>query len=133
MLLLDTLPLVDFFKEKSEVTEKVILDSEEGKEELAISVITLSELYYILSREKGEGFASACMENIKPYIETINANEKICEEAGKLKFRYSRKGPKKGMPLADCIIAATAMEKGATILTRDPHFEKIKELKVRWA
>ena len=53
MLILDTLPLVDFFKDESEITEKIIQKSEENGEKLAISVVTLTELYYILAREKG--------------------------------------------------------------------------------
>ena len=133
MLILDTLPLVDFFKDESEITEKIIQKSEENGEKLAISVVTLTELYYILAREKGEEFAKVSIENIKSYAEPLIFNEKISKEAGKLKFKYSGKDPKKGMPLADCIIAATVLENNATLVTPDDHFKKVEGLKICWA
>ena len=66
-------------------------------------------------------------------MEPITVDIKISEEAGGLKFKYSGKEPKKGMPLADCIIAATALKKNASLLTSDSHFKKVEGLKIRWA
>lgn len=36
------------------------------------------------------------------------------------------------IPLADCIIAATAINVGGRVVTNDPHFNRFKQLKVTW-
>lgn len=130
MLLLDTKPLVDFFKDQSESVKKIISDSEEADIELAISVITISELFYILSRFGGTDFAAACIDNLKSQLKMEPVTAEIAQKAGEFKFRYAGK-ERKGLPMADAIIAATAFVHGAELVTNDPHFEKIKEIKAR--
>jgi len=132
MLILDTLPIVDFFKTELESIKRIILDAEEGREELGISVVTISELFYILAHDKGMDFSRVCIESIKPYLRLIPVNAEIAEKAGELKFVHSGKHIKKGLPLADCIIAATALESAAILVTRDIHFGKIKGLRIQW-
>lgn len=130
MLLLDTLPLVDFFKADLDYIRNLLLDSEGGKVELGISVVTISELFYILAGFKNEDFARACIDNIKTQLKLVHLNVEIAEKAGELKFHYAGKG-KKGLPMADAIIAATAWFHGAELVTSDDHFDKIKEIKLR--
>ena len=36
------------------------------------------------------------------------------------------------VPMADSIIAATALQLKALCITNDPHFLKMKELRTRW-
>lgn len=131
MLLLDTLPLIDFFKAQSETVRQIILESQDNLN-LAISTVTISELFYILARERDTEFAVSCIENIRSQFVIISVDEQIAQRAGELKFVYSGKGPKKGMPLADCIIAATALENDTTLVTQDDHFKKIEGLKIKW-
>ncbi len=131
MLFLDTLPLVDFFKMHSQAVKDIILDSEQGGEQLGISVLTISELFYILAGFRGIEFAKACTDNIKAQLAVLNVDAQTAEKAGELKFRYAGKG-KKGLPMADAIIAATALELDAALVTSDPHFRKIDGLKIRW-
>jgi predicted nucleic acid-binding protein len=38
----------------------------------------------------------------------------------------------KNVPIGDCIIAATAMQNHARILSDDPHFDSVKETKRTW-
>ena len=130
MILLDTLPLVDFFKGQSETVNKIILDSEQGKVKLGISAVTLSELFYILADFRGIYFSKICIENIKAQLEVIPLDAELAEKAGELKFLYAGKG-KKGLPMADAIIAATALINNAQLITSDPHFEKIKGVRIR--
>lgn len=130
MLLFDTNPLVDFFKGQSETAKKIISDSEEADIELGISAITISELFYILSRFAGEDFAKASIDNLKTQLRTVPVNIEIAEKAGELKHRYAGQN-KKGLPMADAIIAATAWHHGAELIATDPHFDKVKEIKIR--
>ena len=50
----------------------------------------------------------------------------IAKYAGLLKNKY------KNIPIGDCVIAATAIENHARILSDDPHFDSIEETKRIW-
>lgn len=131
-LLLDTYALVGFFKDESFASKvKGILESaEEGKAKVSISALTISELFYILSRFKDTDFAKTVLKYIKiSNIKIVPVSEEIAEMGGEFKFNYS-KGVPKGLPIADAIIAATAWKEKAVIVSLSEHFEKIKEIKV---
>ncbi len=130
MIILDTHVLVDFFSDNSEDAEKLIHESESGGLELAVSAITLSEVFYIIAGKAGHETAKISIDTMKAQLNIIPVNAEIAEKAGELKFRYAGKG-KKGMPMADAIIAATAWVHESQLITSDPHFDKVKEIKVR--
>jgi len=50
----------------------------------------------------------------------------IAKRAGILKSQH------KNVPMGDCIIAATAIVNNGKILSDDPHFDIIKEIKRNW-
>jgi predicted nucleic acid-binding protein len=50
----------------------------------------------------------------------------LAKQAGLLKCQYKK------VPIGDCVIAATAIENHAQVLTDDPHFDQIKETKRTW-
>ena len=64
MLLIDTGPLLDLFKGTSEVAQATIADAEESGQTIAISVVTMSELLYILARFGGLEFAQKCLRTV---------------------------------------------------------------------
>lgn len=134
-LLLDTGIFVIFFKKEKEYDKvKTIIDEIEGGGTKAlISSITLSEIFYVFARYSGEDFARIIIDYIKSSpINALPVTDSVAEKAGELKFKYGGKQIKKGLPLADCIIAATALENNAVLVTHDKHFEKIKSLKTQW-
>jgi predicted nucleic acid-binding protein len=51
---------------------------------------------------------------------------RIAEQAGLFKCQYTN------LPMGDCIIAATALLNHARILSDDPHFDCIAEIKRAW-
>lgn len=53
-------------------------------------------------------------------------NPEIAENAGILRCKY------RNVPIGDCIIAATALKHKAIIVSDDPHFDLIKEVKCEW-
>jgi len=129
MIILDTHVLIDFFGGSSDA-ERIINEFEDGKIDMAISVITISEIFYIVSRKSEIDQAKTVIDSIKSWIPTFPVSSEIAEKAGELKFRYAGNA-KKGLPMADAIIAATAWLHDADLLTSDEHFDKIKEIKVR--
>ncbi|MBI5584768.1 MAG: PIN domain-containing protein [Deltaproteobacteria bacterium] len=50
------------------------------------------------------------------------------QKAGNLSAELRRRGLT--ISLSDLIVAATALGAGAEVFTRDPHFEKVPELKL---
>ena len=132
-VVLDTLPLIEFFKdeENANKVETILKKIEDEKIEACISSLTISELYYILAHFKNDKFA----EKILRYIEISNinvvpVNKSIAEKGGEFKYKYSHDRVKKGLPLADCIIAATSwIERAILISSDDEHFKRIREIK----
>ncbi len=131
-LLLDTYALVGFFKDEKFAPEvkDILRSAEESKANIFISALTISELFYILARFRNADFARTVIKYIKiANIKIIPVCMEIAETAGEFKFNYSRGSPK-GLPIADAIIAATAMKKKAVLLSSSEHFAKIKEIEV---
>ena len=129
-IILDTLPLIDFLKGESKKIRDLIIKTESEKISLCISAVTISELFYILADFQGIEFSRASIENIKATTLVVNVTAEIAEKAGEFKFKYAGKG-KKGLPMADAIIAASAWKENAVLITTDEHFFKIKEIRVR--
>jgi predicted nucleic acid-binding protein len=127
-LLLDTEPLIKLFaKEKGwETVQKILLRIESGEIEAAISVVTLTEIYYKYLHEKRVDLAKARVEELKyaTYLKKLEIDEKIAIKAGEFKGKY-------GIPIADSLISATAFYNDAIMLSDDVDFKKITEIQVK--
>src|SRR3989338_6315016 len=134
-LFFDTRPFAVFFKKEAgyEKIKSILKDIENNTEEAFISAVTITELFYIFSRYTSTDFARIILDYIRSSnFSIIPVTDDIAELAGQLKFQHSGKDIKKGMPLADCIIAAAALKTKSTLLTDDGHFKKVGGLKVIW-
>jgi len=125
---LDTHPLIVFFKdEKGAEDVKRILDGVEmGEIEGLVSTLTLSEIFYILARYRDVDFAKTVLKYIEVNLRSAAVSEGIAEKGGEFKFTYTG-----GLPLADAIIAATAFEEKAVLVSGEEHFRRIKEIEVK--
>jgi predicted nucleic acid-binding protein len=118
--ILDTKALIAFFNNENgaENVEKILSDVDENKAEGFVSAITLTEIYYLYARERGEDFAKRKIEQIKlSNLMMVEINEEIAIKAGEYKI--------KAIPIADALIAASAYFVGAKVVTDDEHFEKM--------
>lgn len=92
-----------------------------------IPTIVISEtIQLICSREGKEKAEMIYLSIIASKIKMENLSPSIAKEAGILKSTY------KQVPLADCIIASTAIKHQAKIISDDSHFDFIKETKRTW-
>jgi len=89
--------------------------------------MTLSEIFYILARYMNTEFANTVLKYIRINLKRTPVTDKIAEKGGQLKFQYASNG----MPLADAIIAATAQEEKAVLISGEKHFKKIKEIEAQ--
>lgn len=127
-VLLDTHPLIKLFAKEEgwEAIQEIVLKIENEELEAAISVVTLTELYYKYMHEKRPDIAKARVEELKyaTYLQKISVDEKIAIKAGEFKGKY-------GIPISDSFIAATAFYHNSVIISDDVDFAKIAEVKVQ--
>jgi predicted nucleic acid-binding protein len=121
MYLLDTNAIVYFVSDEKDAVEK-LLPILTKPIPLYISTITEAELfaYAKLSNEE-----AARIESLLATITAISLDSAIARTAGDLRASYQT-------PLADSVIAATALATGSTVLTRKvKDFKRISDLKIK--
>jgi predicted nucleic acid-binding protein len=127
---LDTRFLREYFyatdeeaKRKTSQKLKSLLSKGEG----ILPTIVITEITQITCEIRGKDMAKSRYQAlIQSGLQIENLTPTIAEQAGLLKCLY------KNVPIGDCIIAATANENHAKILSDDPHFDLIKETKRVW-
>jgi predicted nucleic acid-binding protein len=108
--------------------QKILAKIEKGEINAFISTLTLAEIFYILFRYATVEFATVVLKYIKVNLKRAPVTDSIAEKGGEYKWKYAGNG---GMPLADAIIAATAFEEKAVLITDEEHFKKIKEIETK--
>jgi predicted nucleic acid-binding protein len=92
-----------------------------------IPTIVISEtIQLIYSREGKQKADMIYLSLVSSGIKIEDFSSSIAKDAGILKSTY------KHIPMGDCIIAATAMANNGKILSDDPHFDIIQEIKRNW-
>jgi len=125
-IVLDTKPLVKLFAQEEgwEAVQKILAKIEDGEIEAAISVVTLTEIYYKYLQEKRPELAKTRTQNLRYaiYLKKLEIGEEAAVKAGDFKGEYN-------VSIADAFIAASAYLEGSTIISDDPDFKKILEVK----
>ena len=125
-VVLDTKPLIKLFaKEEGWEAVQKILAKIEGEEILgAISVVTLTEIYYKYFQEDRPDLARARTEILKQatYLKKLHIDEDVAVKAGEFKGKYR-------VPIADAFIGASACLEGAILVSDDPDYKRIKEIR----
>jgi predicted nucleic acid-binding protein len=124
-IVLDTKPLIKLFAKEEgwEAVQKILARVEDGEIEAALSVITLTEIYYKYLHEKRADLAKIRIEELRNavYIRKLEVNEEVAVKAGEFKGKYN-------VPIADAFIAATAYFDDSTVISDDADFRKIAEI-----
>lgn len=118
--LADTSVIVNHLRGKEKIDEELL------KEGVAISIITLSELYYGAYRSKDPKKTKEIVNNFLSdlSIETINLDDEIIDEYAKIKVSLEGLGQK--LDDFDLLIAATAKKYSLQLLTDNKkHFQRI--------
>ncbi len=100
---------------------KRFLSALKDTESLVVPVITIYEVFKVVLRERGENEAlqaAAAMQNAP----VVDVTAKLALSAAKLSLQHS-------LPMADCIILATAQLHDATIWTQDADFKDMPGVK----
>ena len=125
-VVLDTKPLIKLFAQEEgwDAVQKILAKIEAGEVEAAISVVTLTEIYYKYLQEKRQDLAKTRTENLRYalYLKKLEIGEEVAVKAGDIKGKYD-------VSIADAFIAASACIEGSTIISDDPDFKRIPEVK----
>ena len=127
---LDTRFLTEYFysnetETRKKATRKIkeLLLRNEG----ILPTIVIAEIVQITCEKRGEDMAESRYQAlVQSGLQVQNLTPSIAKHAGILKSKH------KNVPMGDCIIAATAITNHARILSDDPHFDNVKEIKRTW-
>lgn len=99
---------------------------------IAISAITEAELLYGLARKPGATALAAAVESFLRHVQALTWGSHAAARYGMLRAQLEAAGtPLGGM---DTLIAAHALSIGATLVTGDKAFRRVRGLKVEdWA
>ncbi len=118
-----------FYSDKAETKEKIRrkMQALEAKCEGILPTMVIAEITQITYTTRGKDMAESRYQDlVQSGLEIQNLTSIIAKQAGFFKGKY------RNLPMADCIIAATALMNHAKILSDDPHFDAIEEIKRVW-
>ena len=125
-IVLDTKPLIKLFAKEEgwEAVQKILTHVEDGEIEAAMSVVTLTEIYYKYLHEKRADLAKTRVEELRyaVYVRKLDVNEEAAIKAGEFKGKYN-------VPVADAFIAAAAYFDDSIVISDDVDFKRITEIK----
>ena len=89
--------------------------------------VVVAEVTNAVCREGGREKALAQLGALEHAgLEVVPLDIGLARDAGLLKCVH------RDVPMADCVIAATALSLGGRVVTNDPHFSKVKGLRTTW-
>lgn len=93
-----------------------------------LPTIVLAEFYVQTAKRAGREEAKKLFDEMyKSGLDVVDMDVAIAERAAGLRHKYQEK-----VPWGDCIVAASGMNYNANmIISEDPHFNEIKEIKTR--
>lgn len=99
----------------SNIVEEILKLADKGKNPVYLSFVSFMELYYITWQEKSEDSAKELIVLVKSLpVYRIDSSERLALLAGSNR-----------LSVADAFIAATAIDKGAILVHKDPELKVI--------
>ena len=121
--LLDTNQVVYYLRQETRVIDD--LQSRRG-EGLAVSIISVAELYEGIFRATNPNEAERALNNFLSEVTVLSIDEEAAKIFGQERARLRQVG--RPMSDLDLLIAATALRHDLTLLTADRDFERLEHL-----
>jgi tRNA(fMet)-specific endonuclease VapC len=123
--LLDTNQIVYYLRQEQRVVDELQSRKQEG---LAVSVISVAELYEGIFRAIDPEAAEQVLRNFLSEVTVLPVDEEIGRVFGQERARLRQVGLI--MSDLDLLIAATALHNDLTLLTADQAFDRVQDLNV---
>lgn len=123
--LLDTNQIVYYLRQEQRVVDDLQSRKQEG---LAVSVISVAELYEGIFRAIDPEAAEQVLRNFLSEVTVLPVDEEIGRVFGQERARLRQVGLI--MSDLDLLIAATALHNDLTLLTADQAFDRLQDLNV---
>lgn len=117
--LFDTFCWVERFQKGAKYSRVVKLMEEAGEQKL-VSSVSLAEISAKLWAAGRSPDVHHVLGAVTRESKVVGIDEQICDKAGEY---FAKFHAKHNIGLMDCIIAASALVHGATVVTGDPHFK----------
>ena len=102
-----------------ERVQSLLKAGKRGEVELHASFVTLTEVRYILTYDRGEEKAARISTALRKFpVHWHHSDDALCDEAAKLKAAHK-------VSFADAFVAATAKRLDATLIHKDPEFDAL--------
>ncbi len=123
-LVLDTNIYCDYAEGLSEVVDTIATQGQY----LFMPSIVLGELNYGFMKGRKQSYNEKRLRQVlnRLKIEIIDVNADVARKYALISLSLEKKGAK--IPINDVWIAASCMEVGGTLLTRDQHFEFVEQI-----
>jgi len=121
--LLDTTWIVEYLRGNAEVISRVQELQDEG---LAMSIISVAELYEGVFRSDNPSGNEQALKELISAVTVLDITQEICRTYGEEKSKLLQKGTVIGA--LDLLIAATALHHNLILLTADHDFERVENL-----
>jgi toxin FitB len=123
--LYDTRFFVEYFYSPDQQLVKKLKDELRSANERVVSSLTIHEFYRMVLRTKGKEVAAMRSNIIRCDCTVVDVDYAIAVKSAEIRNTHP-------MPMADSVIAATALIEGCPLFTDDAHFEEIAGLKTVW-
>lgn len=113
-----------YYSKDPKVTGSTTSEIRQEKDK-AISSVVIHEVYRLTLQKEGRQAASLRVELMSKDFSVMPVDRELAVVSAELRQEYR-------IPMADSIIAATAISLKAVCVTDDPHISRIREVKTRW-
>ncbi|MBD3204942.1 PIN domain-containing protein [Candidatus Bathyarchaeota archaeon] len=123
--LYDTRFFVEYFYSSDPGFLRKLKEDLRSVKERKVSAVTIHEIYRIDLEKEGRDVARIRSETIRRSFDVLSVDHDIAVKSAEMRKLYM-------IPMADSIIAATSRAQGCPVVTDDPHFQIMEEIKTRW-
>lgn len=121
----DTRFFIEYFHSPNDADTRALKENLRSTDEKMISTVTIHEIHRLNLKKMDREAAKLRSALIKNEFRIIDVDYEIAVTGAEISNKYK-------IPLADSIIAATALSRGCNLVSDDRHFREIKGLVTSW-
>ena len=122
---------IHFFSSPDPTVHRMLVGLMRRYDRKLVSAITLFEIYKISLEREGKETAETRVSRIRNEFTIIPVDDAIAVRGAQLKHT-AKVRMREDVPMADSLIAATALANKAVCITDSPHLGRIPQLKRKW-